>query len=96
MLGIALDLSLRYNMGWFLTFFSVPVAAIVLWYSVLSDRAGSTLDHILGEPETSTGKLQRSATWCMLFAHIVAIVAVQLLISVLGVAVYLIVWKVRA
>lgn len=89
LLNVALDLSNRFDVDWFLRIHPFLIFLIGAWAIITAFRVGRMLAEVLGDPvHKSNGKPQRRVTWRLLFSQIIVGIAIQVVVAVIGLPVF--------
>jgi hypothetical protein len=94
LLNLALDLSSRFDVDWFLRIHPFLIFLIAAWAIVIALRVGRMLTEVLGDPlQKTNGKAQRRVTWRLVFSQIIVGMAIQVLVALIGLPVFWVISK---
>jgi hypothetical protein len=96
LLNVGLDLSIRFDVTWFLRIQPFLAPLLVVWAVVISLRVARMLAEVLGDPVLKAdGKPQRRVMWRLLFSQIVAGIGIQVLVGAIGLPLYWVITKLQ-
>lgn len=95
-LNVVLELSIRFDVTWFLRIHPFLLLLLAIWAILIFLRVGRMLAEVVGDTiRKPNGKLRRRVTRRLIFSQIVAGIAVQILVVVAGLPLFWVITKLQ-